>query len=433
MVGMDGDFNCARWKSHPALLNQRVCKITVEESLYSEKLLEYALPEYLAAINAATSSVTVKHLSSRSIEDIELPLPPKNEQTRIVENLEELLSDLEAGVTELKAAQKKLGQYRQSLLKAAVEGELTAEWRIKNKPRETGAQLLVRIQAERRARWEAKQLAKFKEQGKTPLKEWRDKYPEPVKPAITNLPELPEGWVWASVEQLSVFITSGSRGWADYYSQSGAVFIRSQDINTDTLVLDSVAHVKPPATSEGVRTRVQKHDLLITITGANVAKCAVAEVDLEEAYISQHVALVRPVFEKLAGYLHLFLTSGVSGRKQLLDFAYGAGKPGLNLQQVASVVVPLPPENEMEQIVELVTSALCELVATQEALSISLAQSAAQRKNILKSAFSGQLVPQDPNDEPAGVLLERIRAERAMRTACRKPSRRKKRQEAAHD
>ena len=96
----------------------------------------------------------------------ELRVPPRAEQTRIVDKLEELLSDLDAGVAELKAAQKKLGQYRQSLLKAAVEGRLTRAWRAQHgEPEETGAQLLARILRERRARWEAKQRAKFEAQG----------------------------------------------------------------------------------------------------------------------------------------------------------------------------------------------------------------------------------------------------------------------------
>jgi type I restriction enzyme S subunit len=133
------------------------------------------------------------------------------EQTRIVAKLEELLSDLDAGVAELKAAQKKLAQYRQSLLKAAVEGALTAEWRAKNTPTETGAQLLERILTERRARWEAKQLAKFKEQGKTPPKDWQKKYPEPVQPDTTDLPELPEGWVWITlIRRLAMITRAGS-------------------------------------------------------------------------------------------------------------------------------------------------------------------------------------------------------------------------------
>jgi len=141
-----------------------------------------------------------------------IPVAPVAEQTRIVEKLEELLSDLDAGVAELKAAQKKLGRYRQSLLKAAVEGALTAEWRKQNKPEENGAQLLQLIRTERRTRWEAKQLAKFAEQGKAPPKDWQKKYPEPVQPDISGLPELPEGWVWASLDMLGVIASGVAKG-----------------------------------------------------------------------------------------------------------------------------------------------------------------------------------------------------------------------------
>ena len=129
-------------------------------------------------------------------------LPPLAEQTRIVAKLEELLSDLHAGVAELKAAQAKLARYRQSLLKAAVEGALTADWRARHTPAETGAQLLARILIERRARWEDKQRARFAAQGKTPPKHWQAKYPEPVAPDTTELPALPAGWVWASLDAI---------------------------------------------------------------------------------------------------------------------------------------------------------------------------------------------------------------------------------------
>ncbi len=132
---------------------------------------------------------------SRWLSETGIPLAPVAEQTRIVEKLEELLSDLDAGVAELKAAQTKLVRYRQSLLKAAVQGTLTAEWRQHKTAEETSAQLLQRILTERRTRWEAKQLVKFAEQGKAPPNDWQKKYPEPMQPDITDLPELPEGWV----------------------------------------------------------------------------------------------------------------------------------------------------------------------------------------------------------------------------------------------
>ena len=116
---------------------------------------------------ALASGTTFLEISAAKAAQIPFPLAPTNEQNRVVKNLEELLCGLDAGVDELKTAQKKLVLYRQSLLKAAVEGTLTEEWRRHNTPTETGAQLLERILKERRARWEAKQLAKFKGQGKS--------------------------------------------------------------------------------------------------------------------------------------------------------------------------------------------------------------------------------------------------------------------------
>jgi type I restriction enzyme, S subunit len=121
---MDGDFNCALWRGRPALLNQRVCKVTPDESTYLKRFLAYVLPGYLAAINAYTHSVTVKHLSSRTIADIPLPHPPLAEQRRIVEEIEKQFTRLEAGVAALKRVQAGLKRYRASVLKAACEGKL---------------------------------------------------------------------------------------------------------------------------------------------------------------------------------------------------------------------------------------------------------------------------------------------------------------------
>ena len=328
-------------------------------------------------------------------------------------------------MAELKAAQKKLARYRQSLLKAAVEGALTAEWRAQNKPAETGAQLLERILNERRARWEAKQLAKFKEQSKAPPKDWQKKYPEPAQPDTTDLPGLPVGWVWVSMEQLTEFVTSGSRGWADYYSESGATFIRSQNINKDRFDLTDIAFVNPPRSVEGARTRVRINDVLLTITGANVGKVARVDFPIDEAFVSQHVALLRLIETEVSDYVHLFLTSSAGGRRQLDDQAYGAGKPGLNLPQVAAVTVPLPGIQEIRNLIGTLRKRFESVADQEEAITTSLNQCSNQRQNILRAAFAGQLVPQNPNDEPASVLLERIRAERANKAAKARPRTRK--------
>jgi type I restriction enzyme, S subunit len=120
VIGMDGDFRVARWTGPVALLNQRVCKIIVrDESLYDSGFLFYALPGYLAAINARTSSVTVKHLSSRTVQDIPLPLPPRAEQQRIVQAIEEHFSRIDAADDSLRRAWRKLGLLRERAIATA--------------------------------------------------------------------------------------------------------------------------------------------------------------------------------------------------------------------------------------------------------------------------------------------------------------------------
>jgi type I restriction enzyme, S subunit len=122
LIGMDGDFNCCEWQGSNGLLNQRVCRVIINSKLFSKKFLFYVLPSYLNAINQETSSVTVKHLSSKTIGEIPLPSPPLPEQHRIVEKIEELFSELDNGVAALNKAKEQLKVYRQSVLKWAFEG-----------------------------------------------------------------------------------------------------------------------------------------------------------------------------------------------------------------------------------------------------------------------------------------------------------------------
>jgi type I restriction enzyme S subunit len=218
-------------------------------------------------------------------------------------------------------------------------------------------------------------------------------------------------------------VTSGSRGWSEYYASEGSIFIRSQDINEDRLSLDRVAHVSLPDHVEGRRTRVQRGDLLITITGANVGKVARVDVDLSDAYVSQHVALVRLADSSQSEYLHLWLTSERHGRGQLLRSAYGGGKPGLNLGNVRAAEVRLPTAPEQVAIVAKVAEKL-QAAAQQQSRIVALRADLSQlESSILSAAFCGELVAQDPADEPASVLLERIQAERAE-VSVRRPRRR---------
>lgn len=359
-----------------------------------------------------------------------LVLPPFTEQTRIVAKLEELLSDLDAGVAELKAAQKKMAQYRQSLLKAAVEGALTADWRAKHQHAETGAQLLERILVERRARWEAKQLAKFKEQGKAPPKDWKAKYAEPVQPDTTELPALPVGWVWASVEQLGHVQLGRQRSPDKVGGANPTPYIRAANITeagvdlTDVLEMDF---------SEDERKSFQLHvgDVLLTEASGSaehVGRPAIWKHP-SGAYCFQNTVLrftPHGISSEFSFYSFLAMQKLGVFRK----LSGGVGINHLSAGKFSKLPVPLPPLAEQMALVELVEQGFAAVANQESVIVVSLKQSTAQRLNILRAAFTGQLVPQDPNDEPASALLARIRAERAAREALSKPRGRKARETA---
>lgn len=370
-----------------------------------------------------TNHVNQASISSKTLANtIPIFLPPTAEQIRIVEKLEELLSDLDAGVAELKAAQKKLVQYRQSLLKAAVEGALTAEWRKTHQPEETGAQLLERILKQRRAHWEAKQLAKFQQQGKTPPKGWQDKYPEPVKPDTNNLPELPEGWVWASLDQLTSMVRNGL---SQKPSQEpiGFPILRINAVRPMSVNFDEVRYLLIP---ESVASDyfLDNGDLLATRYNGSVDLLGVFGVVRNLTTHTLHpdkLIRIKPVLEfLLADWIEIAAGTFESRKHIVSRVKTTAGQTGISGEDVKKMPIPLPPLAEQELAIDNIKKILPEIAAQTNYIEISLKQSVAQRKNILKAAFSGQLVPQDPNDEPASVLLERIQAERRMLTVSKK-------------
>ena len=334
-----------------------------------------------------------------------LNLPPRAEQTRIVAKLEELLSDLDAGVAELKAAQKKLAQYRQSLLKAAVEGALTAAWRTQHQPTETGAQLLQRILQVRRARWEARQLAKFAEQGKTPPKDWQKKYPEPVQPDTSGLPELPQGWVWATAEMLF--------SWG-----SGDFLPASAQIDGDY----------PVYGGNGINGRHNAANVghATIVIGRVGAHCGNVFRTESAAWVTDN-AIYATAKNEFITWAHSELTMQAAN---LGSGSKGGAQPFISQKILNDTFIALPPIREQERILEEYVVALNSNEEMAASIAISLQQSTAQRQNILRAAFSGQLVPQDPHDEPASVLLERIRAERAAQGAVKKPRGRKAKEAA---
>lgn len=190
---------------------------------------------------------------------------------------------------------------------------------------------------------------------------------------------LPTGWSWVTLRELAECITSGSRGWRQFRPPQGDIFIRSQDIKYDSLVFEDKAFVNLPDKVEGKRTLVRPGDLLVTITGANVGKCAQVPMLPCKAYVSQHVALVRVKDVRHTPFLHWWITNTFGGRKHLARFVYG-DKPGLNLVQVGSIPIPLPPQEVQDRIVEALGhyTALCNRLAAHIKDTRNLAESLAR-------------------------------------------------------
>jgi type I restriction enzyme S subunit len=166
----------------------------------------------------------------------------------------------------------------------------------------------------------------------------------------------PKGWPVTQLDAFLIFLTSGSRGWAEYYAPSGARFIRSLDVRMNEISTDAAVYVNAPDGAEAERTRVKFGDVLLTITGSQIGRVASAPADLEGAYISQHVAILRLTSGIESKYLSIFLSLDVGGQREISRLQYGQTKPGLNLKQIREFLIPLPPLRLQKDFVERVES-----------------------------------------------------------------------------
>ncbi len=434
LVALYGSIGKLGIAGQASTTNQAIASALPDDLAYDPKFLFYFLRAIRQDLAKLGTGVTQKNIYLADLKAVSIPVAPRAEQSRIAASIDELLSDLDAGVSELRAAQKKLGQYRQSLLKAAVEGGLTSEWRAKHTPAETGAQLLERILTERRVRWEAKQLAKFKGQGKAPPKDWQKKYPEPVAPESKDLPTLPEVWVWASLDMLGEIASGVAKGTTrDAGVKLREVpYLRVANVQRGYLDLDEVKTIL--ATEREIEDlALVAGDVLFNEGGDRdkLGRGWVWRNEVKTCIHQNHVFRVRPYLSELQSELisHHGNTFGrlwfQTAGKQTTNLA------SINLTLLRSFPVPVPPADEQAEIVELVRTQLEHVDRQIAATEVAIRQSDAQRQNILRAAFAGQLVPQDPNDQPASALLERIRASRAERAKQPKTLKSKRHKEIA--
>jgi type I restriction enzyme S subunit len=348
---------------------------------------------------------------------------PIAEQVRIVAKIEELFSDLDAGVAALERVKANLKRYRASVLKAAVEGRLTAPWRQQHPDVESASKLLERILTERRRKWQADQLAKFKAAGKTPPKNWQAKYKEPAAPGTgtTNLPELPKGWCWATVDQCSLFTDYGTSAKTSS-DNDGVPVLRMGNLRMDgTLDLEELKYL-PDKHAEFPALILKSGDLLFNRTNSAelVGKTAVYRGVPYPCSFASYLIRARLSSEVRPHYVAACLSSR-HGRLWIKTVVnQTAGQANVNGTKLASFTFPLPPVSEQHEITNNVECRLSVIEVAEIEIDHGLKRAARLRQAILKRAFEGKLVPQDPTDEPADKLLARIRSARQTEPRSRK-------------
>lgn len=449
---------------------------------FSNRFLYYRFlsADFVRYANQNVSGVQHPRVSPTSLAEFDIDIPPFPEQERIVAKIEELFTQLDAGVSELQQAKTQLQRYRQAVHKAAVEGELTRDWRESRavgakhsdfgsnhdqpghpnaSPRpETAEALLERILSERRAKWEAekwekeiecaqkkaaqaKRKAAVRSSRIADLKpeewqnilgdeysrylpkndKWKTNYKEPELPDMGGLPGLPKSWVWATVEQLASFnprsIQSGPFGSSLLHSEfqdTGVLAIGIDNVLNGNFSLGQQQRISLEKYEQLKKFTARPLDVLITVM-ATVGRSCVVPLDLETAIVTKHIYRISTNQDILNPYFMMYCLLGSSEvREQIFGGVRGQTRPGINKSVLVGLAIPIPPLLEQVRIVEKIDRRLSVTDEIEHELDQSLSRADRLRQSILKRAFEGKLVEHNPNDEPASVLLERIKVSKGM-------------------
>ena len=374
-------------------------------------------------LSSGKQTTNLASISMTKLRDLPIKLPPANEQRRIVAKIETLQERSRKARAALEAIPPLLERFRQSVLAAAFRGDLTADWRAQHPDVEPASVLLDRIRAERRRRWEEAELAKMQVKGKIPKDEkWKERYKEPEQVDESVLPGLPKGWGWATLDELTSKITDG-----EHISPSlevhGVCLLSAKDIREYGVDFSDPKFVsEKDALQFQQRCNPQRDDLLIVSRGATIGRSTLVDTD-ELFCLMGSVILAKLLSPSLSGYVGKFIESSFA-KKKLRDMSGASAQQAIYIRDVRSCPIPLPSEKELSIIIEGIPSLLGYVAPLKEAVGSIRVSLDALDQSILAKAFRGELVPQDPNDEPASVLLERIRTEREAQSA--KPRTKKK-------
>ena len=365
--------------------------------------------DFVAYADQNSSGVNHPRVGFKEVSEYPIGLPPLSEQRRIVAKIEELFSNLDAGRSDLQTAGQQLERYRLSVLQAAVEGRLTADWR-RTHDSEPADRLLEQVLKEHRKQWEAEyRYRRYDAKDKEPPSGWKSRYtpPEHLEDEA-DLFSIPEDWEWVRAEQICGFITKGTTPKSDKrYSGEGDIpFVKvynltetgELDFTVDPTFVDCETHRGKLA-----RSRLLPGDVVMNIVGPPLGQVSVVPDDYPEWNMNQAVVRYRP----LDGVDRQYLTYALRA-KSILNWAIRkrkatAGQFNLTLAICRDLPIPLPPLAEQKQIVDEVERLLSVADDTADTAKREETRAKRLRQSILKQAFSGRLVPHDENASPPSI------------------------------
>ena len=405
-------------------------RVAINQDLKALTPLEGLSPNYVRLVLQAhgrailkacvKDGTTVHSVKVPSLLAYQVPLPPIPEQHRIVARVEELFSELDASVESLTKAKALLGLYRQSLLKAAFQGKLTADWRAANPDKlETPETLLARIRKDREARY-----AKALDDWQTALSEWRNKGEKGRKPARPTPPAKMDGvrlegkviaGGWMTLP-LGWFIDEPTYGTAKKcsYESAGLGVLRIPNISDGSIDPTDLKFADFDE-DEIEAYRLEAGDILIIRSNGSISivgKAAVVTKAHEQLLFAGYLIRLRPIMSLLNSRFQLRVLESHDLRKQIEEKAKStSGVNNISAAEIKGLMVPVCSIDEQVEVDRILEEKLSVIDQSLIEITAALTRISALRQSILKRAFSGRLVPQDPSDEPASALLARLQSQ----------------------